>query len=300
MRVLVLAVLAMLAMLALYVYVNARGPTLQKSENGFWNYNPSGSDQLLAYRHSSRNYCPHTRLPFIFDEDTPVQSSFIRFGSQDLDTKSFGFGHYEDPRILRINDTHFVCLFVKYAYRKARMCIAVCLYNEPTKPLGTIEYMSKKNQKNWMPQMSAGALLLTARVEEPVVIYQVSDIANLCGHHEIQIQDAPLCKWRGSSQIIETPLGLFGLVHTRLKRSFKNRFMPEYKYATIVNGKIGPSISIRASNVDGFVYVSSVELLDQKVRLYCGITDCYAGYMDVPFQFQSDVVGHFVFFDSTF
>jgi hypothetical protein len=292
MRVLVLALLALLTMLALYVYVNARGPTLEKSENGFWKYNPSGSGTLVAYRHSSRNYCPSTRLPFIFDEDTPVQSSFILFGSQNLDTKAFGFGHFEDPRILRISATHFVCVFVKYAFRKAHMCVAVCLYDEPTKPLGTIEYISKKNQKNWMPQMSAGALLLTARVEEPAVIYQVSDIANLCGHHEIPIQDAPLCKWRGSSQIIETPLGLFGLVHTRLKRSLSNRFMPEYEYATLINGKIGPSFRLQASNVSGFVYVSSIELLDNTIRVYCGITDCYAGYMDLPLILEGDVVGH--------
>jgi hypothetical protein len=294
--------------LAVYAYVNARGPTLEKPLNGFWNYNPSGSGGgIVAYRHSSRNYCPSTRLPFIFDEDTPVQSSFIRFRLEPatvsdrvsdpvLDTGTFGFGHYEDPRILRVSDTHFACVFIKYAHRKARMCVAVCQYAEPMKTLGSIEYICSRNQKNWLPQVSGKALLLTARVEEPAVIYQVSDIAKLRGHHEIQIQDPPLCKWRGSSQIIDTPLGLFGLVHTRLKRSLSNRFMPEYKYAALINGKIGPSISIRASNVDGFVYVSSVELLDTlKVRLYCGITDCYAGYMDVPLAFQSDIVGHFVF-----
>ena len=287
-----------IVLILLFLYVNNRGKRTIVSERptdmkNYFRFNATscavGQTRVDVWRQSSRNYCPDKIIPFFFDEATDIQSSYIvvhRKNSPEfiLDTSSYGFGHYEDPRIIAINDAKYAIIFVRHFEGTGRMCIAVMTL-ESTLPSATFQFKCEKTEKNWMPEILNGTLNLYARVQDPQIIYSIPKISEASGNEIINVLPTKLGHWRGSSQFLYSSMGQIGLVHSREPSKFTNKFLPNYKHCfVILNDTFSAPFEVEIVGFPGFVYITGLEFIDSKFVMTAGISDCYAVCFEMTFE----------------
>lgn len=295
------------------MHVNhGRGPMLKTAsiikqpKKGYRLFNPSsitlGKNRVDVMRYSHANYCSNRFLPFF--EDYSIQNSWIVIGVKNLEsnnytdslleTSIFGPGAYEDARILKVDFKHAFIVFTRFYQKRASICVGLLEFFDTTYSLKfSIEYKCpSQNQKNWMPRLYKDSVLLYASLQNQI-IYCIPNILKQEGHTTVSISPVKLSgKWRGSSPIINTPLGPMGLVHYRRPISIGKKLMPDYVHAFFILKQQGQSKgeTIEFSTeyefdvgFKGFVYVSGFDFLDAStVQLSVGVADCYAVKFNLP------------------
>ena len=276
-------------------------PTLQDAyaKDGFRFFNPcsaTNSKGLVAtsWRYSNRCYCQDRWLPLIHTYEG--QSSFVYLSigghldnARVLDTSAFGPADgYEDPRIGFLNDTTLLIIFVKFTKNPdtSDMCIGlVDIHDTSFSMTRTRMYTSTQRQKNWIPRiLDANNVELFARVEAPQIVYHLN-VNELVGHSSISVLPCALkSKWRGSSFFCDYKDYQIALVHERLMPHIKTRFMPSYEYAFCIlrEGRVTISEAFHLNDSKGFVYASGLQVINNKIRISAGITDCYADVLEGP------------------
>jgi hypothetical protein len=245
------------------------------SNGPFKLFNPSSSGPFEIWRLSNRHYCSNRFIPILIPS---LQNFSVLQSSQKiLDTSYFfGPGQYEDPRILQISKDKAALVFVRHN-DVGSICVA--LINESYDILGSIEYVSEQTQKNWMPRLVQGNLLLYARV--PDVVYTIPAFEKLRHHEKIHVDPIKCGEWRGSSQVIFIEgFGNFGILHRRLRPDIRTFFLPKYSYAFY---NFDTLQLCREFDIvyHSFVYVNSIEAIGGGLRVSCGISDCVKKSFDI-------------------
>lgn len=307
--------------LLLLLHINVgRGPLVETSQiitepkKNFRLFNPCScrilDKRIDVFRYSNRHICPTQIWPNIFyDEKISTQTSYVVIGIKEgtgysvrfLDSSAFGFGHFEDGRVIKINDEHIVIVFTKYVKERARICVALVRIdsqNIATNVFTQEFHCETQNQKNWIPRLQDGHLLLYASIENQIK-FVVPNILSKTGHLKMNVSPIKLFgQWRGSSPIQETKLGSMGLVHYRRKPSLKKKLFADYVHAFYLlkqdsNTKkdtfvVSNVFEFQVKQFPGFIYVSGFEVLGDVVQISAGITDCYAIKFNLPWTTVSD------------
>lgn len=291
---------------ALLAYVNMRGRNVDVGPHtlgdigAFHRMNPSAASVgpllVSAWRYSKRNYCPESLLPMLLDENSAEVNSYVCVSVSGpnvskeayLDTSAFGFGHYEDPRVIGIDDRLAAVVFTKHVSCRGRICVAIVEPSLQTwqKPLATFEFSCPtQTQKNWMPKRGHNDSILLYASLLPT-IYELSGLSTASGHFYSEVPPVALGEWRGSSQIVDSRHGAIGFVHKRVGSTHATRWMPDYLHAVATfesDGtiKYGTPFTLSVIDLPGFVYVSGIQTTERGLDVYVGITDCYAAVVQL-------------------